>query len=154
MATVGRGTAVAQIGRLHLHGTVGWLAWLGLHIVRTGGLKARTTVTLDWISGYLFTDRSVRLITSPDSGHPAPPQPPAAPGGPAAPPRADLPSVSVSNANRWGRAAALSWWAQAYPGKRKEPPKLRGRPARRARMRRLRHELTGDKSQTTVDYGG
>jgi len=68
MATVGRNDAVAQIGPLKLSGFVGWLAWLLVHIVRTVGLQARASVVLSWISGYLFADRPVRLITGPRRG--------------------------------------------------------------------------------------
>ncbi len=68
MATVGRNDAVAQIGPLKLSGFVGWLAWLLVHIMRTVGLQARASVVLSWISGYLFADRPVRLITGPRQG--------------------------------------------------------------------------------------
>ncbi len=65
MAVLGRGDAVAQIGRLHLSGVPGWLAWLGLHIARTNGLQTKATVLLNWVSGFVFADRPVRLITGP-----------------------------------------------------------------------------------------
>jgi hypothetical protein len=66
----------------------------------------------------------------------------------------DLPSVSVANANRRGRVAALAWWGQAYPGLRKEPEEPHGLEALRQRAEKLRHELTGDKSQTEGNYRG
>jgi len=72
MATVGRNDAVAQLGPLQLSGFVGWLAWLFVHIVRTVGLEARASVVLIWISGYLFADRPVRLITGPRREHQRP----------------------------------------------------------------------------------
>jgi NADH dehydrogenase len=173
MAVLGRGNAVAQIHRLHLSGLAGWLAWLGLHIIRTNGLQAKATVLLDWVSGLLFADRPVRLITAPtprDAPRPDAPEPraPASDVGaadptqatrraPAAPVRADLPSVNVSNAERYGRVAALAWWSQDYPGLRPEPhedkstlSKLR---AVRARMVRLRQAFTGDRSMTRGDRG-
>jgi NADH:ubiquinone reductase (H+-translocating) len=65
MARVGRNHAVAQIGPLRLSGFVGWLVWLLVHIVRTAELQTRASVLLSWISGYLFADRPVRLITGP-----------------------------------------------------------------------------------------
>lgn len=159
MAALGRGDAVAQVGRLHLTGLEGWLAWLGLHIARTVGLQAKATVVLDWASGFLFADRPVRLITGP--GHDPRETParlvgpePATAQVPMARTKVDLPSVNVSNANRWGRVAALAWWGQAYPGLRKQPEQLHGLAALRQRAEKLRHQVTGDKSQTEHDDRG
>lgn len=162
MAVLGRGDAVAQIHRLHLSGLPGWLAWLGLHIVRTNGLQAKATVLLDWVSGLLFADRPVRLITGPAPPGTARSDPPATdvapvaaepatPKKPVAPVRADLPSVNVANADRYGRVAALAWWSQDYPGLRKPPGPLTPAERRRQRIERLRHLLSGDKSKTTGD---
>ncbi|MGH8994860.1 MAG: NAD(P)/FAD-dependent oxidoreductase [Acidimicrobiales bacterium] len=159
MAALGRGDAVAQVGRLHLTGLEGWLAWLGLHIVRTVGLQAKTTVVLDWASGFLFADRPVRLITGPDHDPREVPTKlvgpdPATAQVPMARAKVDLPSVNVANANRWGRVAALAWWGQAYPGLQKEPKVPHGLTAVRQRAEKLRHEVTGDKSQTEDNYRG
>jgi NADH dehydrogenase len=158
MAALGRGDAVAQVGRLHLSGLEGWLAWFGLHIVRTVGLQAKVTVVADWASGFLFADRPVRLITGPDHPRRAATKllgpEPATARVPMARAKVDLPSVNVANANRWGRVAALAWWGQAYPGLRKEPEKPHGLEALRQRSEKLRHELTGDKSQTEDNYRG
>ena len=38
MAIVGRGSAVADLGWLHLTGFTGWLAWLFLHLLKLIGL--------------------------------------------------------------------------------------------------------------------
>jgi NADH dehydrogenase len=159
MACLGQGDAVAQVGRLHLDGLQGWLAWLGLHIVRTLGFQAKVTVVADWASGFLFADRPAWLITGPD--HDARRIPtkllgpePATAQVPTARAKVDLPSVSVANANRWGRVAALAWWGQAYPGLRQGPEEPHGLEALRQRAERLRHELTGDKSQTEGNYRG
>ncbi len=89
MAVLGRGDAVAQVGPVHLSGLPGWLAWLGLHILRTRGLRTRATVLLGWISGFVFADRPVRLITGPtvsEDRRPAPKQPPQPANAPAGPP--------------------------------------------------------------------
>lgn len=156
MAVLGRGDAVAQIHRVHLSGLAGWLAWLGLHIMRTNGLQTKATVVLDWVSGLLFADRPIRLITGPappGKGQPAAEQ--ADPPEPAPPVRADLPSVNVANANRYGRVAALAWWSQDYPGLRPEQHEdtsmLGELRTLRARMVRLRQMMTGDKSKTSGD---
>lgn len=71
MATVGRNDAVAQLGPLRLSGFVGWLAWLLVHIMRTVGLQTRASVLVSWISGYVFADRPVRLVTVPHRDGPA-----------------------------------------------------------------------------------
>ncbi|PZS38378.1 MAG: FAD-dependent oxidoreductase [Pseudonocardiales bacterium] len=76
MAAVGRNDAIAEIGPLRLSGFTGWLAWLLVHIVRTVGVQARASVVISWISGYLFADRPVRLITGPRQDSSANPPPP------------------------------------------------------------------------------
>jgi NADH dehydrogenase len=65
MATIGRNAAVAQIGPVSLSGFLGWLAWLGLHLLRIIGLRNRLLVLINWTWDYFFYDRAVRLITSP-----------------------------------------------------------------------------------------
>lgn len=131
MAALGRGQAVAQIGKLQLSGLSGWLAWLGLHIARTTGIETKATVLIDWLSGLVFANRPVRLITGPHrSGHKQPPpvKGPSPAGSHESPNRGkvDLPSVSVSNANQWGPAAALAWWGQDYPGSKKDSEQSSG----------------------------
>lgn len=159
MATVGRGDAVAQIGRLRLSGLTGWLAWLGVHIARTAAPESRATVILDWVSGFVFGGRPARIIAGPERSARAPgPEPDAtatatpvtAESGPL--PRADLPSVNVGNANAFGRIAALSWWTQDLPGRRPPPGPPPG-PVKRltTQVVKLRHEAFGIKSQTEDD---
>lgn len=81
MATIGRRAAVAEIplpgGRiLRLHGTPGWTAWLGLHLVYLVGFRNRASVLLNWGWNYLTWDRGPRLIfggsTSRPGSGPAP----------------------------------------------------------------------------------
>jgi NADH dehydrogenase len=63
MAIVGRGSAVADLGRLRLSGPIAWLAWLFLHIFMLIGFRNRLVVMLQWAGAYLTFQRSVRLIT-------------------------------------------------------------------------------------------
>jgi NADH dehydrogenase len=63
MAIVGRGSAVADLGWLHLTGFVGWLAWLFLHLVKLIGFRNRVVVLIGWASAYVTYQRSARLIT-------------------------------------------------------------------------------------------
>jgi NADH dehydrogenase len=62
MATIGRNSAVAQLGWLHLSGFLGWLMWLGVHLVNVISFRSRLVVLVNWAWEYLFYDRPVRLI--------------------------------------------------------------------------------------------
>jgi NADH dehydrogenase len=69
MATIGRRAAIAELpGRIRLHGTLAWLAWLGLHILYLAGVRNRASVLLNWAWGYLTWDRGPRIILRRDSG--------------------------------------------------------------------------------------
>jgi NADH dehydrogenase len=63
MATIGRGAAVADFGRVRLSGFIGWLAWLFVHIMRLVGFRNRMAVFFEWAWAYVSYQRSVRLIT-------------------------------------------------------------------------------------------
>ena len=63
MATIGRRAAIAELpGRIRLHGTLAWLAWLALHILYLAGVRNRASVLLNWAWGYLTWDRGPRII--------------------------------------------------------------------------------------------
>ena len=69
MATIGRHHAVAEFPNgMRLHGVVGWLAWLGLHIVYLMGFRNRANVLVNWAWNYLTYDRASRLLADPDPG--------------------------------------------------------------------------------------
>jgi NADH dehydrogenase len=63
MATIGRGSAIADFGRVHLSGFIGWLLWLFIHIMKLVGFRNRVLVLVQWAAAYLTYQRSVRLIT-------------------------------------------------------------------------------------------
>ncbi len=67
MATIGKGKAVAAIGKLRISGFVAWLAWCFIHIAYIISFPNKTLVMLDWFYLYLFNQRRVRLITRPIS---------------------------------------------------------------------------------------
>jgi NADH dehydrogenase len=69
MATIGRGSAVADFGRFRLAGLPAWLAWLFVHIANLIGFRNRLVVMLQWAWAYVTYQRSMRLIT----GLPRPP---------------------------------------------------------------------------------
>jgi NADH dehydrogenase len=62
MATIGRNSAVAQLGPVHLSGFLGWVMWLVVHLVNVVSFRARILVLVNWAWDYLFYDRPVRLI--------------------------------------------------------------------------------------------
>jgi NADH dehydrogenase len=65
LATIGRASAVAALGRLELSGLVAWLAWLFVHIVFLIGFRNRFFVLCSWAWSYVTYDRGARLITGP-----------------------------------------------------------------------------------------
>jgi NADH dehydrogenase len=63
MATIGRGSAVADLRGLHVSGLPAWLLWLFVHITSLIGFRNRTAVLIEWAWAYLTFQRRVRLIT-------------------------------------------------------------------------------------------
>ncbi len=63
MATIGRGSAVADIGPLKVSGYFAWLIWLFVHIMWLVGFRSRIAVLGEWAWAYLTFQRRVRLIT-------------------------------------------------------------------------------------------
>jgi NADH dehydrogenase len=70
LATIGRASAVAEIGSLRLSGLLAWLAWLFIHILFLIGFRNRYLVLSEWAWGYVTYERGARLITG---GKPAGP---------------------------------------------------------------------------------
>lgn len=72
MATIGRHEAVTELpsGR-RLSGVVGWIAWLGLHLVQLIGFRNRATVLVNWAWNYLTYDHGNRILASHDPVDPA-----------------------------------------------------------------------------------
>jgi NADH dehydrogenase len=66
MATIGRRAAVADVHGLRLKGTLGWLAWLLVHIYYLIGFRNRAAVLASWAGNYLRRDRPIRLIVRSD----------------------------------------------------------------------------------------
>lgn len=65
LAVIGRGQAVADIGRLHFGGFVAWLLWIFIHIFFLIGFRNRVIVLLEWAWAYATYQRGARLITDP-----------------------------------------------------------------------------------------
>lgn len=63
MATIGRKSAVAHIGRWRLSGGLAWLIWCFAHVYFLIGFRNRMVVVANWIWNYLTFQRGARLIT-------------------------------------------------------------------------------------------
>ncbi len=68
MATIGRRAAITQFrsGRV-VRGTLGWLAWLGLHLVYLIGFRNKIVVFINWSWRYLSWGSGPRIIVSEES---------------------------------------------------------------------------------------
>ncbi len=62
MATIGRNSAVAQLGPIRLTGFLGWLIWLFVHLINVISFRSRIVVLVNWAWDYFFYDRPIRLI--------------------------------------------------------------------------------------------
>jgi NADH dehydrogenase FAD-containing subunit len=67
LATIGRGAAVADFGRIRLDGRLAWLLWGLVHIMFLIGFRNRVVVMLEWLWSYLTFESGARLITGPGS---------------------------------------------------------------------------------------
>jgi NADH dehydrogenase len=65
LAVIGRGKAVARIGRLRLSGFPAWLVWCFVHILFLIGFRNRLVVLFEWAWAFLTDQRGARLITGP-----------------------------------------------------------------------------------------
>ncbi|MEM9399792.1 MAG: NAD(P)/FAD-dependent oxidoreductase [Verrucomicrobiota bacterium] len=63
MATIGRSSAIAQIGPLKIDGFVAWLLWLGVHLIFLVGFRNKVAVLLQWLYAYFTYQRGARIIT-------------------------------------------------------------------------------------------
>ena len=67
MATIGRRSAVAELPfGIRFEGTLGWLAWLFLHLLYVVGFRNRLSVLTSWAWNYVTWDRANRVIVGPD----------------------------------------------------------------------------------------
>jgi NADH dehydrogenase len=63
MAIVGRFQAVAEISSMRFTGVVGWLMWLGLHLVYLTGHRNKPSALLHWTVSFLGRGRPERTVT-------------------------------------------------------------------------------------------
>jgi NADH dehydrogenase len=67
LATIGRKSAVADMGRLALTGFPAWMLWSLAHVWFLVGFRNRLSVFFDWIWSYVTYQRGARLITGGES---------------------------------------------------------------------------------------
>lgn len=63
LATIGRAAAVADFGRIHIHGMPAWLTWLFIHLLYLVEFDNRLLVLIQWAYNYITRNRGARLIT-------------------------------------------------------------------------------------------
>ncbi|HEX6881829.1 MAG TPA: NAD(P)/FAD-dependent oxidoreductase, partial [Planctomycetota bacterium] len=61
-ATIGRSSAVAQLGRFSSSGLVAWLLWVFVHVFYLIGYRNRFAVLFQWAWLYLTRQRGARVI--------------------------------------------------------------------------------------------
>jgi NADH dehydrogenase len=65
LATIGRNSAVAEFGRLHISGFFAWIVWLFVHLMYLVEFDNRLLVLIQWMYNYITRNRGARLITGP-----------------------------------------------------------------------------------------
>lgn len=70
MATIGRGAAIAQVGRFRLAGYGAWLLWLFIHLMLLVDFRNRVFVFFQWAWAYFTAQRRARIIVR--RSHPGP----------------------------------------------------------------------------------
>jgi NADH dehydrogenase len=71
LATIGRRSAVGQVGPLRFRGFPGWIAWLVVHLYYLIGFENRLRVMTRWAWYYVSSDRPIRTIIEADPAKPA-----------------------------------------------------------------------------------
>ena len=62
MATIGKDSAVADIGEMHFSGWTGWILWLFVHLMLLTGARSKVFVFWNWFWKYIKNDTSLFLL--------------------------------------------------------------------------------------------
>ena len=62
LATIGRRSAIAQMGKLHIGGFPAWMVWVVVHIYYLISFRNRLIVLIQWAWAYWAFQRGARLI--------------------------------------------------------------------------------------------
>lgn len=63
LAVIGRGHAVADLGKVRAEGFIAWLLWIFVHIFFLIGFRNRVVVMFEWAWSYVTFQRGARVIT-------------------------------------------------------------------------------------------
>ena len=63
LAVIGRGHAVADLGRVRAEGFIAWQLWIWVHIFFLIGFRNRVIVMFEWAWSYITFQRGARVIT-------------------------------------------------------------------------------------------
>ena len=67
LATIGRKSAIVEMGRFRFKGFGAWIFWCIAHIYFLIGVRNRIIVALNWLWSYVTFERGARLITGVDA---------------------------------------------------------------------------------------
>ncbi|HEY2580757.1 MAG TPA: NAD(P)/FAD-dependent oxidoreductase [Mucilaginibacter sp.] len=62
LATIGRNKAVADLGKIHLHGFFAWLLWGVVHIMSIAGFSNKGIIFFNWALNYFTKNSDNRLV--------------------------------------------------------------------------------------------
>ncbi|UEG52083.1 NAD(P)/FAD-dependent oxidoreductase [Mucilaginibacter daejeonensis] len=62
MATIGRNKAVADLGKIKLHGFIAWLIWMFIHLISLLGFRNKVITFINWLGSYITYNGGTRLI--------------------------------------------------------------------------------------------
>jgi len=62
LATIGRNQAVADLGKIHLSGFLGWLLWGVVHLISLAGFSNKGIVFFSWAINYFNKNSDNRLV--------------------------------------------------------------------------------------------
>jgi NADH dehydrogenase len=84
MAMVGRGAAVAELGRkrIQLQGLFAFLSWLLVHLALLSGVQQKVRALFSWLNGYLLHSPAQVVVSGPTEKELAGPIPPELPPAP------------------------------------------------------------------------
>lgn len=69
LATIGRASAVCDLGPIHIGGFIAWIIWIFVHIFYLIGFHNRTIVLMRWAWSYFTFQKGTRLITHNRQSH-------------------------------------------------------------------------------------